>query len=372
MILRNTAHSWGAVSKTLHWLIVLLIITQWVIMQRAETATLISDKLLAIGMHKSFGMTIFALAIVRLVWRWLNPVPTLEGKARRWEQLLARVSHVLLYGLILSLPLSGWLMSSARGFPVSWFDRFTLPDLVARSEPLYRQMQDLHHPLFSVLVCVALLHIAGALKHHIIDRNDVLRRMLPFGGALIVALISSALPVSGHAAEAAGGTRYVQAAEGNSLTFTFTQLGAANTGRFKTFATELVYDPANPAQGSLIVRVTVDSLDTQDAERDGVLKTPELFDTAKHPAATFFARTFARDPSGGLVAVGKLTIRGRSRDLRLPLQLKSQGGGLELSGQVAMRRLDFGVGQGEWQSTESVGDEVKLQYKVALVPAPAS
>ena len=80
------------------------------------------------------------------------------------------------------MPLTGWMMSSARNFPVSWFKLFQFPDLVAPAEKTFHLMHDLHHLLFSVLVTVALLHIAGALKHHFIDRNDVLKRMLPFGG----------------------------------------------------------------------------------------------------------------------------------------------------------------------------------------------
>jgi cytochrome b561 len=177
----NTVRSWGVVSKTLHWLIVLLIINQWIIMERAESLGM-AAKLQAIGLHKSLGMTIFMLAIIRLVWRLLNPVPSLDGLTKSWERRLAALSHVLLYGLIFSLPLSGWLMSSARNFPVSWFNQFQFPDLVPASQELYRSMQDLHHLLFWALTAVALLHVAGALKHHFIDRNEVLRRMLPFGG----------------------------------------------------------------------------------------------------------------------------------------------------------------------------------------------
>ena len=182
MTLRNTIRSWGSISKTLHWLIVLLIINQWVIAERAEALPLGAAKLQALSWHKSFGMTIFALALVRLVWRWLNPVPTLDGKARGWERLLAHLSHLLLYGLIFAMPLTGWLMSSARNFPVSWFGVFQFPDLVAPDTSLYESMKDWHHLLFAVLVIVALLHIAGALKHHFIDKNEVLKRMLPFGG----------------------------------------------------------------------------------------------------------------------------------------------------------------------------------------------
>jgi polyisoprenoid-binding protein YceI len=113
----------------------------------------------------------------------------------------------------------------------------------------------------------------------------------------------------------------------------------------------------------------MDSLDTQDGERDGTLKSPDLFDAKKDPAATYAANSLARKASGGVDAVGKLTIRGLSKDLRLPLTLKPMANGLELSGQTSIKRLDFGVGQGDWKSTESVGDDVKLQYKVILVKA---
>ena len=182
MTFRNTARSWGSLSKALHWLIVLLIINQWVIAARADSLPLGAAKLQAIGWHKSFGMTILALTIIRLVWRWMNPVPSLDGVTKSWERMLAGFSHLLLYGLIFAMPISGWLMSSARNFPVSWFGLFQFPDLVSADNTLYRFMQDLHGALFAALVCVALLHIAGALKHHFIDKNDVLRRMLPFGG----------------------------------------------------------------------------------------------------------------------------------------------------------------------------------------------
>ena len=182
MNLRNTIRSWGAVSKGLHWLIVLLILNQWVIAARADALPLGPGKLQALALHKSFGMTILALAIIRLVWRWLNPVPSLDGLAKGWERLLANLSHVLLYGLIFAIPLSGWLMSSARNFPVSWFGVFQFPDLIGADKSLYDFLHGLHGQLFAALVIVALLHIAGALKHHFIDKNEVLRRMLPFGG----------------------------------------------------------------------------------------------------------------------------------------------------------------------------------------------
>ena len=179
MPFRNTKQSWGSVSKALHWLIVLLILNQWVIAQRADALTGF-QKFTALNWHKWFGMTILMLALIRLAWRLMNPVPDITRDTRPWERLLARLSHFLLYLLVFAMPVSGWLMSSAKAYGVSWFNLFQFPDLVGRDERLYELMHDLHGILFGTLCVVAALHVAGALKHHFIDRNDVLRRMLPF------------------------------------------------------------------------------------------------------------------------------------------------------------------------------------------------
>ena len=181
MPFRNTTRAWGSLSKGFHWLIVLLIISQWVIAERADELKGLA-KLEALAWHKSFGMTIFMLAVLRLLWRLVNPTPELTTETKPWERVLANISHLLLYALIFAMPLTGWMMSSAKNYPVSWFKLFQFPDLVAPAEQTYHQMHDLHHLLFNVLVGVAVLHAVGALKHHFIDRNDVLKRMLPFGG----------------------------------------------------------------------------------------------------------------------------------------------------------------------------------------------
>jgi polyisoprenoid-binding protein YceI len=170
-------------------------------------------------------------------------------------------------------------------------------------------------------------------------------------------------------ATASGAPERYSQAPGSTLEFQFTQLGAPASGHFGRFTTELAYDEKNLGASSLEVTIQVASLDTQDAERDGVLKDVDLFDTRKHATATFLAGSLARAPGGGLEAAGKLTIRGVTKDLKLPLTLKPTANGFELSGQTTIRRLDFGVGQGEWKSTESVGDEVEVRYKVMLVKA---
>jgi len=182
-------------------------------------------------------------------------------------------------------------------------------------------------------------------------------------------LLIAATGTATFAAEPAAATRYLQEAAGSSLTFTFVQGDAATPGSFRQFTTDLSHDARNPAADRLKVIVQIASLDTGDKERDDTLKGADLFDAAKYPTAQYAAESFARREDGGLEAVGKLTLRGVTRELRIPLTLRASGDGLELSGETTIRRLDYGVGQGEWQATDWVGNDVRLQYKVKLAKA---
>jgi len=164
----------------------------------------------------------------------------------------------------------------------------------------------------------------------------------------------------------ASAAHFTQAPGTGSLTFSYLQAGAENHGSFGQFATALTYDEQNPTTGSLEVTVQTASLETQDKDRNDLLAGADLFDVKKYPTATYVANSFATSAGGKLEAVGKLTLRGVTRDLRIPLTIRSTANGAELSGEVTLKRLDYGVGQGEWQSTEGVGNEVKLQYKVPL------
>ena len=188
MPFRNTKRAWGSLSKALHWLIVLLIINQWLIAERAEDLTGF-QKFTALNWHKWFGMTIFMLAIVRLVWRIANPVPDLTAETRPWERVLARVSHFLLYALIFAMPLTGWIMDSgykdAATHPMFLYGLFEWPRIgfiMHLDPPVRDRVHDLFgeaHELISWLVyALFALHVAGALKHQM-EGHKELQRMLP-------------------------------------------------------------------------------------------------------------------------------------------------------------------------------------------------
>jgi cytochrome b561 len=176
---RNTSERYGGVTQLFHWVVVGLIITQFVLANRADDLPLGVKKIAVLAQHKSVGMTILMLAVLRISWRLSSKVPALPSMTPGWQRLGARGSHVLLYLLLFLMPLSGWLMSSARNFPVSWFGLFTFPDLIGPDRALYERLHDVHEALATTLFVVAVIHALAALKHHFFDRDNVLRRMLP-------------------------------------------------------------------------------------------------------------------------------------------------------------------------------------------------
>jgi cytochrome b561 len=166
-------------AQALHWLIALLIVVQFVLARMAAPLTLGAHKLALLAEHKSFGMTVLMLALIRFAWRLKNLPPSLPTKMRRAERFLARFTHVSFYVLLIAMPLSGWLMSSAKNYSVSWFGAFSWPNLIEPSETAFNFLRTLHHLLSDALFAVAALHILAALKHHFWNKDDVLARMLP-------------------------------------------------------------------------------------------------------------------------------------------------------------------------------------------------
>lgn len=181
MILRNTAERWGVVSKTLHWLIVLLILGQGTVGLLMVEMRNSPDKIQVYALHKSFGLTILALALLRLSWRLAVGVPRPVAGTPAWQNRIARSTHALLYVLLLAIPLSGWLFNSAAGFPLQWFWIVNLPALVAQDQALRELAGTLHEWLFWGLVATASVHAAAALHHHLFLRDATLARMLPQG-----------------------------------------------------------------------------------------------------------------------------------------------------------------------------------------------
>ncbi len=165
---------------TLHWLIALLIFAAFPLGVYMHDLPLSPDKLRLYSYHKWMGITVLILAAIRLSWRATHRPPPLPLSMSSWERLAANSVHLLLYALLFAIPLSGWLMSSAKGFQTVWFGMLPLPDLVGKDKALGDMLKDVHEMLNFALLGLLAAHVAGALKHHFIERDDVLARMLPF------------------------------------------------------------------------------------------------------------------------------------------------------------------------------------------------
>jgi len=182
MPLRNTASSYGAVAKFLHWGIVILIIAQYVLAEAADELADGPEKLGVIANHKAIGMLVLLLMLTRIGWKLAQrglPQPLPMPRAQR---IVAAAGHGILYLLLLALPLSGWLMASAAGDPPGFFGLFEFPSLMGASHDLHEALEEVHETLFDAVVVVAVLHVLAAVYHHFRVKDDTLRRMLPFIG----------------------------------------------------------------------------------------------------------------------------------------------------------------------------------------------
>jgi cytochrome b561 len=179
---RNTASTYGTIAKFLHWAIVILIIAQYFIAEAADELPDGIEKLSLITRHKSLGMLVLILALVRIGWRLANRGAPAPVAMPRRQQIAAAAGHGLLYLLVLAQPITGWAMSSAANYPVTLFGWFQFPALVGANHDLHELLEEVHEGVFVALAVVAALHAAAALYHHFVMKDDSLRRMSPFGG----------------------------------------------------------------------------------------------------------------------------------------------------------------------------------------------
>ena len=178
--MKPVLHRYTGVAITLHWLIAAAILGTFLLAQTMTEMQLSPAKLKLYSYHKWIGVTIFLLVLMRLAWRvWHRPPPP-PASMPAWQHSAASIAHFFLYALTLAIPVSGWLMSSASGFQVVYLGLLPIPDLLAKNKDMADQLKQLHEALNWLMLLVVALHVAAALKHHLVDRDDVLRRMLPF------------------------------------------------------------------------------------------------------------------------------------------------------------------------------------------------
>ncbi len=382
---QNTPQSFGTVARTFHWLTALLILTAiplGVIANRLpyDTAEALATKAQLFSIHKTIGVAAFLIALGRIGWAMTQTRPVPLHPDRKAEVSLGDAVHWILYISLLAVPLTGWIHHAAvTGFaPILWPFGQTLP-FVPQSERVAAVFAAGHWVFTKLLAAAILLHIAGAVKHHLIDRDDTLRRMwrgkvapanpapklharAPLLAALVIYAAGAGIagllvpPTAAPAAEAP-----IVAMAGNwlvtqgTLTFGVRQMGSDVQGSFGTWAADIDFDEAN---GTGDVSVTIDTTSMTLGSVTKQAAEPEFFDITAHPTATFAAAiTPAAD---GYLADGTITLRGIVKPLSLPFTLTLAGDTATMAGQTTIDRRDFGMGP-SYPDEASIGFAVKVE-----------
>ncbi len=179
MPFRNTEHRYGHLAIFLHWVMAVIVIALLALGLWMVRLPMSLQKLKFFGWHKEYGIMVLMLVCVRLGWRVGNVVPRMPAHIAQFQKFAAHAMHYVLYFLLVAMPLTGWMISSAAGLPVSFFGWFVLPDLVAPSDNLMEWLELIHEWLGYACVAAITLHASAALQHHFYHKDDILRRMLP-------------------------------------------------------------------------------------------------------------------------------------------------------------------------------------------------
>ncbi|MCB9987899.1 MAG: cytochrome b [Rhodospirillales bacterium] len=183
MCFKNTAERFGLVAQGFHWVIAFLIVGMLALGLYMEEMERSPEKFELYGIHKSFGILVLALVVLRILWRFMNATPAPLPNHQRWEVVLAKSVQGILYLMMMVMPLSGWMMSSAGGHDVAFFGLFTMPPLVEKSKEIGEIASEIHEVAAWIMIGAIVLHVAGALKHKLIDKDGTVARMLPWGHA---------------------------------------------------------------------------------------------------------------------------------------------------------------------------------------------
>ncbi len=419
---------YSPVAMALHWLIAALIVLEIGLGWRMEGPPG-AVTFAVYQLHKSIGIMILLLTLVRLGWRLTHRPPTPET-GKPWERGLAAVVHLGFYGLLLAIPLSGWLIVSASrtGIDTVLFGLIPFPHIpgIPGLEPASKAAvedaaETAHRLLGWALYGLLALHVLGALKHHLVDRDHGLARMLPGPRKVSLAdirLVATALIVAGVAIVAAtypwtssasrsvaaatpqqplqdagapttevpipaptqtapteavaaaveapdtAPSRWRARAADSRVTFSTTQSGSPIRGRFRDWSADIVFSPE--ALEASRVRVTIDmtSFATEDSDSQGVLGGAEWFDVANHARATFTANRFRSLGGDRYEARGTLRLKGVSSPATLRFTLTIEGDTARMTGTTTLDRTAFGVGTGEWAATDDIPASVSVETTI--------
>ncbi|NDW00536.1 cytochrome b/b6 domain-containing protein [Salipiger sp. PrR002] len=387
MSLANTKTAYGAVTRSLHWLtalgILIMIPLGWIAhFAPWETEAQLAVKAQLFSVHKTIGVALFFIALFRILWALTQTKPAPLHPERRAEVLAAESVHWLLYSTLVIVPLSGWIEHAAtEGFaPILWSFGQDLP-FVPNSDSVAEAAASVHFLAQWLLVAALALHVAGALKHAVIDRDGTLARMLRGAeggshGASHVVLRPVALALAAWVAVIGGGAAAgmfsteeapaaPQLAEAQSdwqvtegtLAISLVQMGKEIEGSFADWTAEIAFEPREtPGKaGEVTVQIAIPTLTLGSVSKQAL--GADFFNAEEHPTATFTADILRAD--SGYEAQGTLTLKGAEVPVTLPFELTLENGTATMQGSTTLDRRNYEIGS-------SMNDPDQLSFEVAV------
>ena len=366
-MIRNTSDSWGHVAKFFHWTTAALVLAQIALGWLAVCWRFSPFKADLYVWHKSLGILILAVVLLRLSWRLANTTPALPANMPAWESRCARASYVVFYIVLIAMPFSGWVLNSAANVPFRIFWTLPLPALVEPSKATAGMAALAHFTFFVLLVLLVSVHIAAALRHHFVNHDEVLARMLPRfrrattrGTALLVTLLLAGI------AGPLGAAEWTMDRAASTLEFIATFERAPAPGVFRQFDTRVHLEPDKPHEARIDVTISVASADMMSAGLNLAIHGHEWFDSARFPHAEFHASEVKRIQPGAYVARGTLSLKGVQRLIEVPFSWSEAAGSALLQGEMIVKRALFGIGTGEWMTSSVVASDVTVRFNVRL------
>ncbi len=387
-----------AVAIVLHWAIAAAIVGNillgWWMRQAIDVADTQARAIAAFQLHKSLGLTILALSLVRLIWRWLHAPPPLPAAMPAWEKLAARMTHWAFYALMIGIPLSGWLYVSTQwrgngplNVPTLWFGLLEVPHLFGLNEVTRELRQsyaglalETHELLAWSMGALLILHIAAALKHHFLNRDEVLAHMLPgrrvaalgCGAILIVAALLAATLVRTPGVPATGSAGEITSTPASNwrvdparseVAFAGLHAGLPFRGRFTRWHADIRFDPAAPTQAQ--IGGVFDTASATDGVplHDESLPLTEWFDVETYPQATFRSTQVTPRDAGGYDIAAVLTIKDHELTPP-PLTLSIEGDIARIGGRFEVDRAEADLGMESDPEAQYVSRKITVEVRI--------
>lgn len=393
---RSETARYTGVAIALHWLIaiaiVVLILVGWNMSDMADDNPAKEE---LYQMHKSFGIVVLILTLARIAWRFMNPPPPLPADFKGWETTLSHITHIVFYGLMLAMPLSGWaLVSTSYEFDIATvlFGVISWPDLplgFLANEAGHGSIEFVHSKLAWLAIGLIGLHVAGALKHEITADAGVLKRMLPglfgrtdgplqagrgtlmaFGGALAVFIAIAALPLMQRGpagavplAQPAAAANWQVDAEQSHIAFSGLNNGQPYTGNFEAWTASILFDPERLPTSSVTVTVDMASAVANQRSYTDTLRQREWFNVGDHPTAEVTLSSFM-ETDAGYSAAATVTVKDIAVTLPFTFTLDIEGDTARMEGQSELSRAAFDLGMASDPGADWVADEIQVDVTV--------